>query len=489
MRSSETTPREGHANRRRLIFALVAALLLLSLCFKAIVRGDGIGYYGYLPAVVGQRSLDLRPTFDDFLAAGVPVWNANLEKRLPNGLTADFKQVGSAVMAAPFYAGTSLLLALTPGSKDMALNPAYQLAFTAAGLFYIVLALLVLYGFIARHWGAWAARLALAAAVFGTPLVAYLLFEPSYSHAFSVAAIILFALLLYQTGPNRRWWQWLVIGLIGGVMAITHIQEALFLALLPAEGLWLMASRRWSPRQLQGYLLAAVGIAIGVLPQVAVDKLLFGRWLPPSAPDINFNFLHPHLLELLTSPHHGWISWSPIVLVALFGLPLVIRRFGWFAVALIAIGLGEIWINSAISDWWGGLGFGARRLTDQTLLLALCFGAVFNWMRSRVPALAVGLVSLGIAWTVILLAQFYYVIRVDKELTWREFLVGQVQALRYVPRLFIQGTVIRDLALGPMLFGCVAAVALGLTLGAAWWLSQRLSAIRSESPAVMRTEY
>jgi hypothetical protein len=474
---------------RRNVIVLALAVVLLALCFKAIVRGDGIGYYAYLPSVVGERTINLQPTFQRFIEAGVPAYTQNLEIRLGNGLTADYKQVGSAILALPFYAVTAVVLGITPKTEDPALGAAYQFAFTAASLTYALLALLLLYRFLRDLWGAWSARLALAAAVFGTPLVAYLFFEPSYSHTFSVAAIIIFSLFLYQTGPERSWVQWLVLGLIGGLMVITHVQEIVFMALIPAEAFWLLTRRRWSIQLVPGYFLAAASFTIGVLPQIVLDRLMFQRWLPPSAPNISFDFFHPHLVELLTSTHHGWLSWSPIVIVALAGLPLLVRRLGWFAVSLICIGLAEVWINAALSDWWGGLGFGSRRLTDETLLLALSYGALFSWLGARRPKLVLGTVAAGIGWTVLLLAQFYYIIRADIGPSWHDFLVGQLQAIRYVPRLFIQGTVIRDLASGRIIGGLATAVALAALLVAVAMVSRPLWAglrrSRPGEPAIL----
>ncbi len=62
--SLASTQRCRRPNRRR---AWPVVLVLAGLCFKASIRGDGIGYYAYLPAVAGNRSLDMQPTFDRFL--------------------------------------------------------------------------------------------------------------------------------------------------------------------------------------------------------------------------------------------------------------------------------------------------------------------------------------------------------------------------------------------------------------------------------------
>jgi hypothetical protein len=465
---------DGTRDRRRKLVLFGMGVILLGLSFKTIIRGDGIGYYAYLPSIVGQRTVDFQPTFERFLDAGVPAQAENLRIELDNGLTANYKQVGSALMALPFYALTTVLLGVTAATEDPVLSPVYQLAFTTASLAYVLVGLFLLYRFLKDLWGTWAARLALIAAVFATPLVAYMFFEPSYSHTFSVAAIIVFALFLYKTGPDRSGSQWLLLGLIGGVMVITHVQEILFMALIPAEAGWMLANRRWSTRLLSGYALAAAGFAVGILPQLLIDRLVFERWLPPSAPNISFDFVHPHLVELLTSTYHGWLSWSPLVVAAFLGFPILVRRLGWFAVALIGIGLGEFWLNAALSDWSGGLGFGSRRLTDQTLLLALGFGAFFSWLRLRSPKAVIALVAAGVGWTALLLAQFYYIIPPGVAPTWADFLAGQLHAVLYLPRLFIQGTVIRELATGQLIRGVLTGFLLTAVLGAAVLVSQRV---------------
>ena len=484
-RHTFATSRKHEPKGQRLL-VLAAALVLVSFCFKAVIQGDGIGYYSYLPSVVADRSIDLAPTFDEFLAAGVPAQSSNLQMRLPNGLTADYKQVGSALMALPFYLATEALLDLTPAREDPALDPAYQFAYTAAGLAYVLLALVLLYRFARRLWSRWSSALAIAAAVFGTPLLAYLFFEPSYSHVFSVAAITIFALALYLTGPDRRWWQWLVLGLVGGIMTITHVQEILFMALVPAEMLWTIVTKKWSTRYLPGYALLALGFAIGVAPQVILDQVLFNRWLPPPAPNIGFDFLHPHLADMLFSTHHGWLSWTPLVAIAFLGFPLLVRRLGWFAVALIAIGAGELWLNASLTDWWGGLGFGSRRLTDQTLLLVLGYAALFDWLRRRAPQLVIGLVGAGVAWTLVLLAQYYYIIRADIGPSWHDFLAGQFRALPYVPRLFIQGTIIRDVAQGDFVAGLLTALLLAMLLWVVLMLGRRIPIRKVPEPALIK---
>jgi len=443
--------RAWSTKRRALWFGL--GIAVIACCFRASVIGDGVGYYSYLPSVVAHGSFDLGPVFDRFIAINTPVARQFLEITLPNGLTADYKPIGAALLALPFYLITHLLFVLlVPGHQDPDVGAEYQLAFTAASLFYAVLTTVLLYRFVRSVFGPRPARLATVGVVLATPLVAYVLFGASYSHTFSVFTITAFAILLYATRANRTPWQWFLAGLLGGLATVTHVQEALFLALVPAEAVWQLAHRAWSARRLTGYGLLAIGVALPIVPQLVVDQVIFQQWLPQPAPNIAFDFTHPHLLDLLVSTHHGWLSWSPLVAVALLGLPAVIRRLEWLGVGLLLVGIGEFWINASLSDWWGGNAFGARRMTDQSLLIGLGLASSCAWLiRRRLARLATALVAAGVLWTALLLAQYYYVIRKDVGPPWGDFLLGQVQAIAFIPRLFIQGSVVREVAAGSWL--------------------------------------
>ena len=465
---------KGMPKRRVAVAGL--AVLVLFCCFRATVRGDGVGYYSYLPTVVAHGSVDVGPTFDQFIAGDTPLNPSFLQITLPNGLTANFKPIGSALMALPFYAVAHLLLVVVvPGQQNPDVGTEYQLAFTAASLFFVLLALVLIYRFVSSLWGPRAAVLATVGVIFATPVVNYIFFEASYSHNFTIFATTAFALYLYQTRENRKAYQWFLAGALGGLATITHSQEILFFALVPFEAAWLVWHRRWTIRVIPGYALFLLGALAPGLPQLVMDRVMFEHWLPQAAPNITFDFLHPHLLDMLFSTRHGWLSWSPIVAVSLLGLPMAVRRLQWFGAGLVAIGLGELYLNAALSDWWGGAAFGARRLTDQTLLVALGLGAMFAWLlQRRLARLAYATLAAGILWTVLLLGTFYYIIANDTGPTWRDFLVDQLHAPLFAPRLFIQGTVIRELATGDLLRAVYTGLIIVAVLGAALWLGFKI---------------
>src|SRR5207245_11562599 len=109
---------------------------------------------------------------------------------------------------------------------------------------------------------------------------------------------------------------------------------------------------------------------------------------------------------------------------------------------------------------------------DQSLLIGLGLASSCAWLiRRRLARLATALVAAGVLWTGLLLAQYYYVIRKDVGPPWGDFLLGQVQAIAFLPRLFIQGRVVREGAAGSWLLALypdlvhAAAVVVGVSLG------------------------
>ncbi len=450
-----------------------AAAVVLALCFSSRIRGDGVAYYGYLPALTVNGSFDLHPVFAKFVAADVPVYTGTVSTVLPNGLTADFKPVGTALLALPFYLVMRALvdgasLATGQPAADPSIGAPYQLSFALASLFYLVVSLVLIYFFVRRRWGSTAALYAIVATLFATPLLWYALFDPSYSHTFSIFTITAFALLLYQTSERRHVLVSAALGLLAALIVLVHYQEGLFIVLMPAEAIWLAAQRRLTMRDVAGYAVSFVTFAVCLLPQVVINRVLFERWLPAAAPDISFDFRHPQLLDMLFSTHHGWIAWSPLVLVALLGLPAAVRKLGWFAVTLIGIGVIDVFLNASLSDWYGGSAFGARRLTDQTLLLALGFAAAFDWLARRRLVFAAPLfTALGALWTILLAARFFYVPGVDAGLPWNSFLGGAFDGVRHVPHLLVQGAVVRDLASLDVAAAAGDALAIAVTVALA----------------------
>jgi hypothetical protein len=89
---------------------------------------------------------------------------------------------------------------------------------------------------------------------------------------------------------------------------------------------------------------------------------IYGRpLLIPPGPDV-LPLWKPHIFHLLFSTWHGVLPWAPLLLLGVVGLACLPRRrwrlCAWGAVAL------QLYTSSILLDWWGGGGFGPRRLVS-----------------------------------------------------------------------------------------------------------------------------
>jgi hypothetical protein len=409
---------ERGSRNRVAILALVAAVVVvvIALTFRPVVDGDGVGYYSYLHSVVIDHNLDFTNEYAAARAAHATVYSVYLETRTPTGLLANYYPVGSAVLALPFYLAA---LALHPDGQPL-FGPPFTWAYTLASLLYGLLALVICLRLTRSI-------VAVAAAALATPFVYYLLDAPSYSHTFSAFAVALFV------------WAWLsgrgpiALGLLAGLMALVRPQDGLLGAIA------LLETRRWGLRTL--LLVPSAGLVF--LPQVAADYVLWGGPLPHGPPE-GFTPIPGHYFDVLFSTLNGLFTWHPATLISVVGILFVRNRKLQVAIAYAL--LVETLINGAVGDWWGGFAFGGRRFLDLLPFFAIGYAALVERLR---PAAAWAATAALISWNGLLMANWAYVIKTGADPGLR-IVTGQLEAIRYVPRLFFTGYPVRALVLGPV---------------------------------------
>ena len=260
---------ESLLSRGRWILAVIA-LLLLALTFRPVIEGDGVGYYAYLHAVLVSHSLDFANEYSAAIASHTPLYLPLVTARTSTGDLADFFPVGPAILSAPAYL---VALALRTSGEPQYGSPFVEV-FSLASLFYGLIALAICYRLaasivVSRR----AALIGVLGATFATPLVYYTLTDPSYSHTFSVFCVSAF-LYAWWTGPPRTRLGWFGLGLLGGLMAMTRFQDGLLVAIVLID----VRRLRWPA------LLLVPGVLLGFAPQLAVDQVQFGTWLPQRPP-------------------------------------------------------------------------------------------------------------------------------------------------------------------------------------------------------------
>ncbi len=373
--------------RRSLIAVLFgcAALLLLRTVAppRNVLNWDIFGYYLYLPATFIHHDIGLQDHawLDGVMKQYEP--SATLYQLVdgPDGNRVIKYSAGMAVLYAPFFLianGAAPVL----GFPADGFSPPYQYILAFGCLLYALLGLFVFRQVLLRYFNdSWAALLLLLT-VFGTNYLQLTAWDGTlltHTPLFLLYALLLRYTINWHEKPQLR--SALLIGAVAGLITLVRPSEGVCL-LIPL--LWLPAGtqpwkRKWQllknhPGQLAA---AACAFAAAASPQLIYWHAVAGQWVFYSYvnPGEGFDFLPPHTLDFLFSYRKGWLLYTPLMIFALVGIPLLWRRHREVFWAVLLFLLTDLWVISAWSTWWyAGGSFSSRSMVPAYTVLAIPLG-------------------------------------------------------------------------------------------------------------------
>jgi hypothetical protein len=278
-------------------------------------------------------------------------------------------------------------------------------------LLYILLGILllrrVLLHFFDERWTA----LVLALVVLGTNFLHLAAWDGTLlTHPLLFTLYVLLVLATIRWHAQPHWRHALLIGLSGGMIALVRPPEAVVM-LVPL--LWAMHGtearrRKWRLwRTHPVHLLLAVSVfGLMLLPQLIYWKAMTGAWITNSYannPGEGFDLWQPHLRPFLASFRKGWFIYTPLMLLAVAGIPLLRRRHAELLWPLAAVLILHLWVSASWTTWWyAGGSFSARSMVPLYALLAVPLGLMIHsamqWrmLRSPVILLVAALVLLNL---------------------------------------------------------------------------------------------
>jgi len=400
---------------------LLVFFLGLLLAFTPSLAADGIQYYAYLRSLAMDGDLHFANEFSPELAAHfshVPSGLSRREAWTETGYVKNFASVGPAIVWSPFF-GLGHLLALGgralgwPWTTDGYSEPYIALIGFSSALSALV-TLLLGYDLVRRLYGPSLGLLATVATFLGTTLFYYAFYEPDFAHALASCGVTLFLYLWVRHWGKRGPAQWFCLGLAGGFMTTLYWVNALFLLLPAGEMLGEVLQvfrepaarrRRSLARLVGGGLLFAGAALLAFSPQMIAWKIIFGRFL--TQPQEGFATPAGFApLQLLFSPLHGLLPWTPLAVLGMVGLFFLAReRRPWGIWVLLALAL-YFGYNATLESWHGGGTFGLRRLTNAFPFFLLGVAALLERLRRRQAALSVLAAWLPVFWSGMVLLRF-----------------------------------------------------------------------------------
>jgi hypothetical protein len=412
--------------RGKVAFALAFLVLVIIVAGRAPFRtmdalfvSDGFGYYVYLPSVFMDGDLDL----SNQLARQEGQVEHEFYQVIPRtGLPGNPFQIGCALLWMPFFLAAHGVLT---GLHHLGLNVptdgfgyAYEFPVYCGAFLYGYLGLYFLWRLLQDLWDDRVATVTTVALALGTSVAAYLWFEPDFSHIASMALISILFYYLQRIGRAKdlRWQSWAGLGALSGLIAEVRATDVVVGIAIAWVGLGVLqesaatlGARRWraAAQCIGAFTLTAFVV---FLPQLLVWKVIYGSYvLVPSGTNYEqMAWTHPDLGNFLFGSTRGLFTWTPLALFAAAGLVLGLFRGPRIVQCAAVVYLVALYFNSSIPRWYVGCNFGAPRIVNHSVALALGLGYLIS-LRPAVafsrPVLALGLALICFNW--ILMVRYF----------------------------------------------------------------------------------
>lgn len=366
--------------------------------WKEIIKSDGKGYYAYLPAIFIYHDLNFgffdkiekKDYYDKYLYYD---YRSNAYGK---GINKYY--CGTALAELPFFLSAHSLSYLLNYRTD-GYSELYQISVSIAALFYLLIGLIFLNSILKGYQcEEWEKSLILFTSVFATNLFYYTVSEPAMSHVYSFAFIALFFYYSrqYFSTFQKKYIPVLAISL--GIIVLIRPINGLIVFIWPfASGNFisirkgLIAALRDKLWLISGCILFLCVLSV----QLIIYKISTGYFFVNSYGEEGFNFLHPHMIDILFSYKKGLFLYTPVFLLSLTGGYYLWKSSPFSLYSWLAF---FIMITYFFSSWWmwfyGG-SFSSRVYTEYipVFMILLAF-ALHNTRRKYLKTIFVTVIVL-----------------------------------------------------------------------------------------------
>lgn len=429
-------------------FLLVLFLFSLPL-INPWVRGDGVGYYAYVRSVLIDHDLRFE---NDWLAGNSSFVRARTDahgRLLPDqytrtGYVGNHFSVGPSILWAPAIVATHAVVLvldrlgarIQPDGYSRPYLIAMALTTALCGFAGIFLSFVVARKYLRERW----AFLAALGVWLASSLPVYMYFNPSWSHAHSAFAAALFIWYWERTHRGRTLAQWVVLGLIAGLMVNVYYPNA-FLMVFPGVEVLLNLrpgavgrdTRVSISRTTTSIALFGVVFVLALLPTFVTRQIIYGNPFETGYPSIlSWHWTSPVFSSVLFSSDHGLLTWTPILALAILGLVFLWKRSALLAGSAALSLLFFSYFIASYPDWDGLSSFGNRFFVSLTPVfvvgLAAFFETLAEWIgNARRALVAVAcVVALFAVWNAAFIFQWgTHLVPVRGPISWSEMARNQ----------------------------------------------------------------
>ncbi len=372
---------------------LLACLLIIGVAFaypkwkfsgsNATISWDVTGYYLYLPATFIHHDLAKLGFKDEMMKKYNPAGSFYHAVPLENGNYVMKYPIGLAIQMFPSFLLGWLIAKIGAYPVDGFSYP-FQLCITWGSILVSFIGLWFGRKILLRYFDEKVTAVTLVLLAFATNYLNYSAIDGAMAHnyLFTLYTLLIWNSIKWYESPNIK--RSIAIGCIIGLATITRPVEIISV-LIPL--LWGIQHWKDFVNRLQFWQKHFSKLAVAMLCTILVGsiqmiywKIYSGDFLFYSYEDQGFDWLSPHIKNVLISYRKGWFVYTPLMFCSIVGfvfLWLKNRALFWSTAIFFALNL---YIVSAWSIWWYGGSLGQRALVQSYAILIFPLAAFVSFI-------------------------------------------------------------------------------------------------------------
>lgn len=361
----------------------VAIFFVSGRWFRAkVVDADVVSYYSYLPAAIVHGDMSMKYAVgNDFY--GDKVWGVIWKEG--SGPVQKYTMGLSWLYLPSFLLGH--FSAYLTGQDAVGYGPTYDFWLQFSAIAYLLLGLWWMRKLLNHYFDEGISTWVLVILAFGTNLFYYTQGQAAMPHVylFCLVSGLLWLSLRFWLAPSLP--NALKVGLVCSMITLIRPNQLLFWLIpvmtgLSGKGSWKAWWLFWKAHWWRAAFWPLIMLLL-ILPQLFYWHALTDRWVYYSYGDEHFFWTDPKVWKVLFSYRNGWLSYTPIMILALIGLPMMWKRAKEFALVSPILLALAIYVISSWWCWWYGGSFGSRVFIDYYPLLALGLGSFLAFLKEK----------------------------------------------------------------------------------------------------------
>ena len=358
-----------------------------------VIAWDVISYYAYLPATFIYHDITLK-----FIDQGTDY----PEMLFWPNYTSDNQYViktsmGMSYVYAPFFFFAHATIGLTDYNPS-GFSPHYKYFLVIGGIIFYLTGLIFLRRILIRYFNQLTASLTLIMIALGTNLFYYSSTEATMPHVylFALTNIFLYITVKWYEAPGIG--KSIILGILTGIISLIRPTNILIVIVFI-----LLDIHRWNDVRLRliffrkhfyHIIIIVVLTFILWIPQFLYWKTVTGHWVFFSYIGERFFFLQPQIINGLFSFRKGWLLYTPVMIFALAGIPVLWKQRKEFFWPVLVLFMAYIYVIYSWWCWWYGGSLGSRPMIDIYGLLAIPMAAFLKWILERKQWVKLSLIAL-----------------------------------------------------------------------------------------------